>query len=149
MRLPGSIATVTNNEGWRLPVLVGLASTPVSVVLSQFTVNGPWVVILIAGLFVGYRVSGRSVGSGRVGWRTGLIGAFAYLWSIASFALLLPGHFPWTVFGVFAGVSAVVGLVLVTAFAFVLSGSVGAIGGVVGGRLSRWRGESRSAVGPH
>ncbi|WP_053949253.1 DUF5518 domain-containing protein [Halolamina sediminis] len=125
---------------WRVPLFLGVASIPFSLVsyLQSDSTMSLWPVV-IAGLIAGYLTDNAD----RVGARTGFVGGLAVFWIVAEMVLLVPELTgPWW-FLVAASVGSVVFAVLGVALSILL----GALGAYVGGWLARRTGRSRPTAG--
>ncbi|ELZ11410.1 hypothetical protein C478_13405 [Natrinema thermotolerans DSM 11552] len=137
MTVPGAIA----DPQWRAPIIAGLASVPVTLVL-QWRSAGSYVFVpvLFAGLVVGYLFAERPASSRRAGMQAGLVGGLALLGGGVRFLTDIPEYsFP-------IGLSVLAGLytALVVVLYIGYFGLVGGIGGLVGGWLANRIGGSRS-----
>lgn len=128
------LADVILTDEWRYPILVGTVSIPLSVILYRLS-TGAFVpiVVLIAGFVAGYIFSTRSVGSGQVGWRTGLVGGLVLSVFVPEF-FQLRSDVAGSTFGVVFAYTAVA---FVLILGVVIHGVAGAVGGVLGNHLAK------------
>jgi len=123
-----------NDDAWKYPIVIGIMSIPATIGLQRIdAVDYVLLPPFFAGILVGLWSVNKVASSKRVGWRTGLIGGIAILYRSTQFSTQLPsGNQP-----IFATAFAVASLLFVTTAYVVVYGILGAIGSLVGERISK------------
>ncbi|AFZ72823.1 hypothetical protein SAMN05443661_11416 [Natronobacterium gregoryi] len=129
-----ALQKIASDDTWRYAILVGLASTPFSVLIYWQSSNGysyGFEPVFVAGLLVGFLASGRELDERRVGSRTGLVALFPALWPFVD-TLVFISDLTQSLW--FSGVQ-VTFLVVFYVFAAGLSMLVGMVGALIGNWL--------------
>ena len=133
------------SPAWRLALLAGLASIPVTLVLNWQDPTGPWdaSAVALAALVAGYLAKRRGLKGSTVGFRTGVVGAVPVLWSVADVVAFVLGltQPAW-----FTAVQLTVLALLIPVLTGLVA-VVGAIAGMAGGWLAEGRGHPRRPAG--
>jgi len=133
------------SPAWRLALLAGLASIPVTLVLNWQDPSGPWdaSAVALAALVAGYLAKRRDLKGSAVGFRTGVVGAAPVLWSVADVVPYVLGLSQPTWFTAAQLAILTLSVPLLTGLVAV----VGTVAGMAGGWLAERRGHPRRPAG--
>lgn len=120
-----------SDEGWRYALIVGIASTPFTILLywhSYPDFSHPVSPVFFAGLLVGFIANRRGVAARQIGKRTGLVAALPVLWPFFDLLVFISGLSQpvW-----FSGVS-MMAILFMSVVIIGISVLVGMIGSILG-----------------
>ncbi|ELY46943.1 DUF5518 domain-containing protein [Natronorubrum bangense] len=130
-----AISDKLSNEVWRYAIIVGLASTPFTIILywqSYPDFSHPISPVFFAGVLVGYISNKQDMDTRQIGKRTGLVAAVPVLWPFFDLLVFISGFSQPTWFSGFQ----VMAIILMSIVITVVSVLIGMIGAILGDWLA-------------